>query len=87
MYYGPENQLLTMFSSLQMPRYEKPRRLVRHWLHYTGGGVGLAVVSVWLVRHSRLGGSDDLDLWMEKAREDAYLFIEKRVNQPVQFLL
>lgn len=79
----PENQLLTLFSPLQVPRYEKPRRLVRHWLHYSGGAVGLAAASVWLIKHSRLGGSNDLDRWMEKAHEDAYLFLETRVHQPV----
>jgi nuclear-control-of-ATPase protein 2 len=63
--------------------YEKPRSLVRYWLHYSGGAVGLAVASVWLVQHSRLGGSDDLERWIDKAREDSYLFLDKRVHQPV----
>lgn len=63
--------------------YEKPRSLVRYWLHYSGGAVGLAVASVWLVQHSRLGGSDDLERWIDKAREDSYLFLDKRVHQPL----
>ncbi len=78
-----KNQLLTLFSSLQVPGYAKPRSMVRHWLKYSGGAVGLAVASVWLVSHSRLGGSDDLDRWFDKAREDWYLFLDKRVHQPV----
>lgn len=51
---------LKEFLSTLVPRYEIRKRLVRHWLHYTGGAVGLGAVSVWLVRHSRLGGSGDL---------------------------
>lgn len=74
-------------SALQVPRYEKPRHHVRHWLQYTGGAVGITVASLWLIKHSRLGGSDDLDTWLNTAREDASLFMEKRVHQPVQFLL
>ncbi|KAG0590203.1 hypothetical protein KC19_1G080900 [Ceratodon purpureus] len=66
-----------------VPFYEKPRSYVRHWLHYSGGAVGLAVASVWLVQHSRLGGSDDLERWIDKAREDSYLFLDKRVHQPL----
>lgn len=74
---------LKEFLSDLVPYYEKPRRLVRYWLHYTGGAVGLAMASVWIVQHSRLGGSDDLGRWIDKAREDSYLFYERRLHQPL----
>lgn len=83
----PRISIVNSFSSLQVPYYEKPRRLVRYWLHYTGGAVGLAMASVWIVQHSRLGGSDDLGRWIDKAREDSYLFYERRLHQPVGLLL
>ncbi len=68
---------------LQMSYYQKPRKLVRHWIEYSGGAVGLALVSGWVVQHSRLGGSDDLDRWFKQAHEDAICFLDERVKQPV----
>ncbi len=56
---------------------------MRHWIEYSGGAVGLALVSGWVVQHSRLGGSDDLDRWLKQAREDAICFLDERVKQPV----
>lgn len=68
---------------MQMIHYHKPRRLVQKWIHYSGGAVGLALASSWLVQHSRLGGSDDLDRWVDRAREDSYVFLDEHVHRPV----
>ncbi|CAK9859264.1 unnamed protein product [Sphagnum jensenii] len=76
-------QTLKEFLAGLMSYYQKPRKLVRHWIEYSGGAVGLALVSGWVVQHSRLGGSDDLDRWLKQAREDAICFLDERVKQPL----
>lgn len=59
--------------------------MVRKWLHYAGGALGLGVVSVWLFRHSQLGGSDDLNRWTKEALDAATGFLEEHLKKPVFF--
>lgn len=44
-----------------------PTRLQRYWLRYTMYGVVVGSVLRFLLRHSRLAGSDDLDRWIQGA--------------------
>ncbi|KAG2491029.1 hypothetical protein HYH03_010477 [Edaphochlamys debaryana] len=44
-----------------------PSSLQRHWLRYAAAGAALAYGGWFLVRHSRLAGSDDLDRWLREA--------------------
>lgn len=66
-----------------MFHHRKPHKITRYWLRYTGGAVGLAFASGWLIRHSRLGGSDDIDRWLREGREAVMTFIREHVEQPV----
>lgn len=54
-----------------------------YWLHYTCGAVGLSVCSVWLLRHSSLMGSSDIDNWILEAKESTAGFLKEHVEQPV----
>lgn len=56
-----------------------------YWLHYTCGTVGLSVCSLWLLRHSSLMGSPDMDNWIREAKESTAGFWKDHVEQPVRF--
>ncbi|PNG99855.1 Nuclear control of ATPase protein 2, partial [Tetrabaena socialis] len=45
------------------PVARMPSRLQRHWLRYGAAAVLGLYGALWLVRHSRLAGSSDLDRW------------------------
>ncbi|THU71324.1 hypothetical protein C4D60_Mb04t00210 [Musa balbisiana] len=62
---------------------QKPKRLTLYWLHYTCGAVGLSLCSVWLLRHSSLTGSSDIDNWICEAKESATGFLKDHVEQPL----
>jgi len=53
---------------------------VRKWLYYTGGALGLGLLSVWLFRHS-----NDLNRWTKDGVDAATGFLEEHVQQPVFF--
>eukprot|EP00250_Pteridium_aquilinum_P008315 c17845_g1_i1 orf=118-1896(+) len=66
-----------------MQNYRKPRRATRHWLRYTGGAVGLALVSGWLIQHSRLMGSRDIEIWLKEGGEAIVAFTKEHVEEPL----
>lgn len=61
--------------------------MTQYWIRYTCGAVGLSVYSIWLLRHSSLMGSSDLDNWIQEARNSTLSFFENHVEQPVHFLI
>ncbi|OAE36008.1 hypothetical protein AXG93_93s1470 [Marchantia polymorpha subsp. ruderalis] len=75
--------LLRTLIDCLMFHHRKPHKITRYWLRYTGGAVGLAFASGWLIRHSRLGGSDDIDRWLREGREAVMTFIREHVEQPL----
>ncbi|KAM5571694.1 protein DGS1, mitochondrial [Rosa sericea] len=64
-------------------KHRKPRRVTRYWIRYTCGAVGLTVCSVWLIRHSRLSGSHDIDNWVQEAKDSTVSFLRDHVEQPL----
>lgn len=64
-------------------KHRKPRKVTRYWVHYTCGAVGLSVCSVWLLRHSSLMGSSDIDNWVREAKEATTSFFSDHVQQPL----
>ncbi|XP_077218098.1 dgd1 suppressor 1 [Tasmannia lanceolata] len=74
---------LDSFLSLLVSRYRKPRRMTLYWFRYTCGAVGLSACSVWLLRHSSLMGSSDIDNWIREARESTVGFCKDHVEQPL----
>lgn len=73
------NQRLSQIVS----KCRRPRRAERLWLRYTGTAVGLAVCSAWLLRHSRLMGSTDLDDWISAGRDSIIAFSKEHVELPL----
>lgn len=73
------NQCLSQIVS----KCRRPRRAERLWLRYTGTAVGLALCSTWLLRHSRLMGSTDLDDWIREGRDSIIAFWKEHVELPL----
>ncbi|KAI3910260.1 hypothetical protein MKW92_027809 [Papaver armeniacum] len=74
---------LNSYITQLVSRNKKPRRVTLHWFGYTCGAVGLSVCSVWLVRHSSLAGSSDIDNWIREAQESTVRFWNDHVEQPI----
>ena len=58
-----------------------------YWLPYTCGAVGLSVCSLWLLRHSSLMGSPDIDNWVRDAKESVAGFWDEHVEKPVRYFV
>ncbi|XP_010906408.1 protein DGS1, mitochondrial [Elaeis guineensis] len=76
-------QRLDSYLSFILSSCQKPRRVTLYWLHYTCGTVGLSVCSLWLLRHSSLMGSPDMDNWIREAKESTAGFWKDHVEQPL----
>jgi nuclear-control-of-ATPase protein 2 len=74
---------LQNFLDTFMWQYRRPRRAVRKWLQYSGGALGLGILSVWLFRHSSYAGSNDLNRWTKEAVGAAAGFWEEHVQEPL----
>nr|DAD42967.1 TPA_asm: hypothetical protein HUJ06_001197 [Nelumbo nucifera] len=74
---------LDSYLSLLVSRYQKPSRMTLYWFRYTCGAVGLSVCSVWLLRHSSLMGSSDINNWIDEARNSTLSFWNDHVEQPL----
>ncbi|KAF1889189.1 hypothetical protein Lal_00024511 [Lupinus albus] len=67
----------------QVTKHKKPRKITQYWIRYTCGAVGLSACSVWLLRHSSLTGSSDLDNWVQEAKDSTVGFFKDHVEQPL----
>lgn len=74
---------LDSYLSCIVSRYRKPRRMTMYWMHYTCGAVGLSVCSIWLLRHSSLMGSHDINNWIQEASDSTVGFWKDHVEQPL----
>ncbi|WVY89837.1 hypothetical protein V8G54_035351 [Vigna mungo] len=74
---------LDAYISLLVIKHRKPRKITQYWIRYTFGAVGLSVCSIWLLRHSRLVGSSDLDNWILEAKNSTISFFKNHVEQPI----
>ncbi|CAI8586665.1 unnamed protein product [Vicia faba] len=64
-------------------KHRKPKRITQHWVQYACGAVGLSVCSLWLLRHSSLMGSSDLDNWIKEVKDSTVDFFKDHVEQPI----
>ncbi|EEC75356.1 hypothetical protein OsI_11793 [Oryza sativa Indica Group] len=71
----------------QLSRHKKPRHMTIYWLPYTCGALGLSACSLWLLRHSSLMGSSDIDNWVQSAKESIAGFWDVHVEKPVGYFL
>ncbi|XVF19422.1 hypothetical protein REPUB_Repub11eG0109100 [Reevesia pubescens] len=76
-------QELDSYLALMVAKHQKPRKVTRYWIRYTCGAIGLSVCSFWLLRHSSLMGSSDIDNWIREARESTVSFFNDHVEQPL----
>ncbi|KAM0951033.1 putative nuclear control of ATP synthase 2 [Dioscorea sansibarensis] len=76
-------QKLDAYLSFVLSHGQKPGKLTLYWLRYTCGAVGLSLCSAWLLRHSRLMGSSDIDNWIREAKESTAGFWKDHVEQPL----
>ncbi|KAE8676440.1 60S ribosomal protein L36 [Hibiscus syriacus] len=76
-------QELDSYLAFMVAKHKKPSKVTRYWIRYTCGAVGLSVCSFWLLRHSRLMGSSDIDNWIHEARESTVSFFNDHVEQPL----
>ncbi|KAJ4911946.1 dgd1 suppressor 1 [Raphanus sativus] len=74
---------LNSYLSVMVGKHRKPRRMTLYWVRYTCGAVGLSVFSIWLLRHSSLMGSPDIDNWIHDAKEATMSFFSDHVEQPL----
>ncbi|XP_052185734.1 protein DGS1, mitochondrial [Diospyros lotus] len=64
-------------------KHRKPRKVTLNWMRYTCGVVGISVCSIWLLKHSRLMGSSDIDRWIREAKDSTINFWNGHVEQPL----
>lgn len=76
-------QKLDSFILSQLSSHRKPRNMTIYWLPYTCGAIGLSACSLWLLRHSSLMGSSDLDNWIQDAKESVTGFWDEHVEKPI----
>ncbi|KAG9154098.1 hypothetical protein Leryth_000589 [Lithospermum erythrorhizon] len=76
-------QKLDSYISILVAKHRKPSNLTLHWMRYTCGVVGISVCSMWLLRHSSLMGSPDVENWIREAKESTVSFWNDHVEQPV----
>ncbi|KAF3454035.1 hypothetical protein FNV43_RR04481 [Rhamnella rubrinervis] len=74
---------LDSYLSFLVAKHRKPRKVTQYWISYTCGAVGLSICSVWLLRHSSLMGSPDIDNWVSEARNSTFSFFNDHVEQPL----
>ncbi|KAF0911797.1 hypothetical protein E2562_012292 [Oryza meyeriana var. granulata] len=76
-------QKLDDFISDLFSSHKRPRNITIYWLPYTCGALGLSACSLWLLRHSSLMGSSDIDNWIQDAKESMVGFWDVHVGQPI----
>ncbi|XP_031272508.1 protein DGS1, mitochondrial [Pistacia vera] len=76
-------QKLDEYLSHMVAKYQKPSKITLQWIHYTCGAIGLSVCSIWLLKHSSLMGSPDLENWFHEAKDSTRSFFNDHVQQPL----
>ncbi|XP_019197847.1 PREDICTED: protein DGS1, mitochondrial isoform X2 [Ipomoea nil] len=76
-------QKLESYLSTIVMKHKRPRKVTLHWMRYTCGIVGISICSLWVLRHSRLMGSSDIDNWICEAKESTISFWNDHVEQPL----
>ncbi|KAJ6904781.1 hypothetical protein NC652_022724 [Populus alba x Populus x berolinensis] len=73
---------LDSYIPVMVSKHQKPSKLSQHWIRHTCGVVGLSFCSLWLLQHSRLMGSPDIDNWIREAKDSTISFFNDHVEQP-----
>ena len=59
--------------------------MTKYWLPYTFGALGLSAFTLWLLRHSSLMGSSDIDNWLHGAKKLLVWCWDENVQKPVRY--
>ncbi|KAL8480011.1 hypothetical protein ACS0TY_026808 [Phlomoides rotata] len=76
-------QRLDTYLSVLVSKHRKPRKITLHWMSYSCGVFGISVCSLWLLHHSKLMGSSDIDNWISEAKDSTVSFWNDHVEQPI----
>ncbi|XP_041989556.1 protein DGS1, mitochondrial-like [Salvia splendens] len=76
-------QKLDSYLSVIVSKHRKPRKLTLYWMRYSCGALGISFCSLWLLRHSKLMGSPDIDNWIKEAKDSTLSFWNDHVEQPI----
>ncbi|KAH6774847.1 dgd1 suppressor 1 [Perilla frutescens var. frutescens] len=76
-------QRLDSYLSVLVSKHRKPRRVTLYWMRYSCGALGISICSLWLLRHSKLMGSSDIDNWIKEAKDSTVSFWNGHVEQPI----
>ncbi|KAM7276521.1 hypothetical protein ACFE04_018387 [Oxalis oulophora] len=74
---------LESYLSDMVLQHKKPSKVTLYWVRYTCGAVALSACSLWLLKHSRLMGSPDIDNWICEAKDSTVGFVHDHVQQPL----
>ncbi|KAL3828661.1 hypothetical protein ACJIZ3_017463 [Penstemon smallii] len=74
---------LDSYLSVIVSKHRKPRKVTLYWMHYSCGILGISAGSLWLLRHSKLMGSSDIDNWIHEAKDSTITFWNDHVEQPL----
>lgn len=74
---------LDTYLSMLVSEHRKPRKVTMYWMRYACGIVGISVCSVWLLRHSKLTGSHDIEHWIREAKDSTVSFFSDHVEKPL----
>ncbi|KAJ6904795.1 protein DGS1 [Populus alba x Populus x berolinensis] len=74
---------LDSYIPVMVSKHQKPSKIIQHWIRHTCGVVGLSFCSLWLLQHSRLMGSPDIDNWIREAKDSTISFFNDHVEQPL----
>ncbi|KAI7996508.1 Serine/threonine-protein kinase Aurora-2 [Camellia lanceoleosa] len=68
--------------TLSVIEHQKPKKVTLYWMRYTCGIVGFSVCSIWVLKHSRLMESSDIDNSIREAKDSTISFWNDHVERP-----
>ncbi|XP_017216909.1 protein DGS1, mitochondrial [Daucus carota subsp. sativus] len=74
---------LDSYLSVLVSEHQKPRKVTLYWMRYACGILGISVCSAWLLRHSKLTGSHDIEHWIREAKDSTVSFFSDHVEKPL----
>ncbi|GAV81088.1 NCA2 domain-containing protein, partial [Cephalotus follicularis] len=75
--------IMDSYLSFIVAKHQRPRKITQFWIRCTCGAIGLSICSMWLLRHSSLMGSSDIDNWIREAKDSIVTFFNDHVEQPL----
>ncbi|XP_073313537.1 protein DGS1, mitochondrial-like [Primulina huaijiensis] len=74
---------LNSYLSVLVSKHSKPKKVTLYWMRYSCGALGFSFCSIWILRHSKLMGSSDIDNWIREATDSTISFWKDHVEQPI----